>query len=121
MSKWVLKYDVNLAPLPKMILYESDDVHNESEWNSDDDNIIGDLDESEEKGWRFPKFFDFLGFHPYKEVVYLMHSSGNLECSKVQYLGQNLVNEYNRGMEMSFPYTPCLVDLLPERAHQKCS
>jgi hypothetical protein len=36
-------------------------------WNSDDDNIIDDSDD-EEEGFEYIKF---LGFHPYKEVIFL--------------------------------------------------
>ncbi|EAZ41932.1 hypothetical protein OsJ_26477 [Oryza sativa Japonica Group] len=114
---------------------ESDDDDDEeedqdsAEWNSDDDNIniIGDLSKNKEEEmsmWTFGSV-DLLGFHPYKEVIYLMDLDEvvayHLRSSKVQYLGCNRLNEYNRGMEKSFFYTPCFVDLIPEGAHQKSS
>uniref|UniRef100_I1QDK6 Uncharacterized protein n=2 Tax=Oryza glaberrima TaxID=4538 RepID=I1QDK6_ORYGL len=116
------------------ILDESDDDDDEeedqdsAEWNSDDDNIniIGDLSKNKEEMsmWTFGSV-DLLGFHPYKEVIYLIDLDEvvayHLRSSKVQYLGCNRLNEYNRGMEKSFFYTPCFVDLIPEGAHQKSS
>uniref|UniRef100_A0A0E0HTH7 F-box associated domain-containing protein n=1 Tax=Oryza nivara TaxID=4536 RepID=A0A0E0HTH7_ORYNI len=151
LTKWVVKYDLNLCPLTKLIeglfswhhakinkmwiLDESDDDDDEeedqdsAEWNSDDDNIniIGDLSKNKEEEmsmWTFGSV-DLLGFHPYKEVIYLMDLDEvvayHLRSSKVQYLGCNRLNEYNRGMEKSFFYTPCFVDLIPEGAHQKSS
>lgn len=117
------------------ILDESDDDDDEeedqdsAEWNSDDDNIniIGDLSKNKEEEmsmWTFGSV-DLLGFHPYKEVIYLMDLDEvvayHLRSSKVQYLGCNRLNEYNRGMEKSFFYTLCFVDLIPEGAHQKSS
>ena len=85
-------------------------VQQDACWNSDVDD--GSVDDNEEKGswW----YVEFLGFHPYKEVIFLCHGgSAAMACclnsSKVQYLGDiNLGGgTYNRGEREAFVYTPC--------------
>jgi hypothetical protein len=82
-------------------------------WNSDDDDII-DTAEENDNGLRGR--VRFLGFHPYKEVIFLrnvgiyysavaLHLNGN----KVQYLGGLHPGCYQRDMFDSFVYTPCLL------------
>uniref|UniRef100_M8BB21 Uncharacterized protein n=1 Tax=Aegilops tauschii TaxID=37682 RepID=M8BB21_AEGTA len=63
----------------------------------------------------YPKHFDILGFHPYKEVVYLNKTFGvvvyHLNNSKVQYLGNSRPESYyyshSNGIYDAFVYTPC--------------
>ncbi|CAN6381989.1 unnamed protein product [Urochloa humidicola] len=80
------------------------------DWNSDDDSIT---DIEEEDIW-FQRHDDFLGFHPYREVIFL-RGSGNsavayhLNSKKAQYLGDLGPRCYNRGLFDSFLYTPCLI------------
>lgn len=85
------------------------------EWDSDDDNVI------HTEGWGNRDFGGYiitvLGFHPYKEVVFLSEglSRGlayHLNTSKVQELGNLSPTQYGTFMgiqpfiEGSFPYTP---------------
>ncbi|KAL6644841.1 hypothetical protein ACP70R_016449 [Stipagrostis hirtigluma subsp. patula] len=86
------------------------------EWDSDNDNVLDDEDWAEE---RYDNIY-FLGFHPYKEIVFLMVSftgvAFHLNTSKVQYLGKLRPKEYythSAGVYESFPYTPCLIGELP--------
>ena len=79
-------------------------------WNSDDGDIIDVSDDEEESCFSYVRF---LGFHPYKEVVFLCDEGIAVAChlnsSKVQYLGPiHLGGIYNRGDRESFVYTPCL-------------
>jgi hypothetical protein len=57
-------------------------------WNSDDDNIIVDVLDDEREGHGY---VNFLGFRPYKEVIFLCCDSNavafHLNSPKVQYLG----------------------------------
>ena len=93
-------------------------------WNlddDDDDNITDDssndenVADGEEEGFR-DGYIKFLGFHPYKEVIFLC-SAGyaamafSLNSSKFQYLGPilHLAGAYNRGQHEAFVYTPCLI------------
>ncbi|GJN05080.1 hypothetical protein PR202_ga22681 [Eleusine coracana subsp. coracana] len=46
-----------------------DDYEYKEEWDSDDDNILDE--EEEEKEENYFEFVKFLGFHPYKEVIFL--------------------------------------------------
>ncbi|CAN6363641.1 unnamed protein product [Urochloa humidicola] len=77
------------------------------EWDSDDDNVIDDAD--------VDPYGDiyFLGFHPYKEVIFLSDlCSGvayHLDTCKTQYLGKLSLGVYNRGLDVSFVYTPCVI------------
>ncbi|CAN6247703.1 unnamed protein product [Urochloa humidicola] len=76
---------------------EEDEVEGQvvNEWDSDDDDIL-DIDESNWK-WGGGVIY-FLGFHPYKEVVFLgemLHVVAyHLRSSKAQYLGCNRPNGY---------------------------
>ncbi|CAO2142651.1 unnamed protein product [Urochloa humidicola] len=81
------------------------------DWNSDDDSIT---DIEEEDNCYFQSNADFLGFHPYREVIFL-RSPGNsavayhLNSKKAQYLGDLHLGGYSRGLFDSFVYTPCLI------------
>ncbi|CAL4990392.1 unnamed protein product [Urochloa decumbens] len=81
------------------------------DWNSDDDSIT-DIDE-EEDNFYFQSDVDFLGFHPYREVIFLGLGNSavayHLNSTKAQYLGDLNPRCYNRGLIDSFVYTPCLI------------
>jgi hypothetical protein len=74
---------------------------------------IADASDDEEEG--SGGYVVFLGFHPYKVVIFLCHGgyaavACSLNNSKVQYLGPiHLGDTYNRGERESFVYTPCLI------------
>lgn len=133
--KWILKYHVDLRPLSRRIQTlrhirneparilddDSEDKDNNDEnleWNSDDDYIL-DMEHNNMDNFYSNLFL--LGFHPYKEVVFLGISFSAVAChlrhSKAQYLGSlwpnGLHDEQTVGVHESFPYTPCLIDLLP--------
>lgn len=76
------------------------------EWDFDDGIVLKSTDnKSDEPCW--PYAMVFLGFHPYKEIVFLCVSSMalcyHLNTSKVQVLGSLQVTE----REWSFPYMSC--------------
>ncbi|VAH19701.1 unnamed protein product [Triticum turgidum subsp. durum] len=95
-------------------------VKSEVEWDSDNDNI-GD-NESEVVESYLP-YVSFLGFHPYKEVIFLDLLSlrravaYHLNTSIVQDLGNIWPNDYHvgnaGGIKKSFLYTPCLIADFP--------
>lgn len=134
---WELKHHIDLNPRtmiyqPKVInktwfLYGDNDEDGTNkipgrencEWNSDDDNILN-IDDDYEFSY---SYYSFLGFHPYKEIVFLEVSSFrgvayHLNSSKVQYLGKLRPKDYyqghSNGIYESFPYTPCMVGELSE-------
>ncbi|KAK3151250.1 hypothetical protein QOZ80_3AG0243560 [Eleusine coracana subsp. coracana] len=83
------------------------------DWDSDEDNIL-DEDGDEEQLTDSKRIY-FLGFHPYKEIIFLMTSSigiaYHLNTSKVQYLGRLIPNNYyslyrHAAVYESFLYTP---------------
>ncbi|XBH85679.1 hypothetical protein VPH35_073533 [Triticum aestivum] len=103
----------------------NDDVENKMvplkeniEWNSDDDNVMSNQGGCEEQ---YGHIY-FLGFHPYKEVIFLGLSfigvAYHLNSSKVQYLGKlrpkDYCTAYSNGIYESFMYTPCMVGELSE-------
>lgn len=61
--------------------------------------------------------FDILGFHPYKEVVFLVEPFGagahDLNSSKIRYLGNSCPKTYDQsqsnGIFESFVYTPRMI------------
>jgi hypothetical protein len=93
------------------------------EWNSDDENVLNIEDLSTSYGG-----ITFLGFHPYKDVVFLgltMSLVGvayHMKSSKVQYLGKMRSKDYDHsptnGIYESFPYTPCLIGELLKHASE---
>jgi hypothetical protein len=60
-------------------------------------------------------YVNFLGFHPYKEIIFSCIEdcyavASHLNSTKVQYLGTvHLAGTYNRGIRESFAYAPCLI------------
>lgn len=95
------------------------------EWNFNYDSVLGNGDEVEEYLWYDIKI---LGFHPYKEIVFMTTDSlqtgyaYHLNSSKIEGLGniyprdllffKELVNE-RENILSCFPYTPCWIDELP--------
>jgi hypothetical protein len=83
------------------------------EWNSDDDNVLRIEDYDTWSGE-----INFLGFHPYKEIIFLGLTSligvaFHLKSSKVHYLGKMRPSDYGKsptnGIYEVFPYTPCMI------------
>jgi hypothetical protein len=93
-------------------------VEEKFEWNSDEDNVL-DIEDAAEGN--YSKGYDFLGFHPYKEIVYLEFSKErgvayDWNGSKFQDLGSLEPEEYHyveQGIDASFPYTPCWMGEFP--------
>jgi hypothetical protein len=97
----------------------SPEVH--FEWDSDDDGIVpyeeedGDVVDEDAP-------ICILGFHPYKDVIFLMVSfiavAYHLSTSKVQLLGEShpmwyFTGKGSKGVDEAFPYTPCMIGDLP--------
>uniref|UniRef100_K3Z0P0 F-box domain-containing protein n=2 Tax=Setaria italica TaxID=4555 RepID=K3Z0P0_SETIT len=92
------------------------------EWDSDNDNLLPDNG----NGTGYKHHITFLGFHPYKEVIFLNDSSVrvlayHLNSSKIQDIGYIYPEEdvYSLGndrvwVERSFPYTPCWMRDFPQ-------
>jgi hypothetical protein len=105
-------------------------IENKFEWNSDNDedlDMVGEcyLDEEHYDNLD-PEDIEVLGFHPYKETVFLSASvrtglAYHLNGSKIEKLGniypkdyihfKALINERER--IKSFAYTPCWVEEFP--------
>ncbi|CAN6307062.1 unnamed protein product [Urochloa humidicola] len=84
-------------------------------WDSSDDCVVDYEDGDNDKDHEFENIF-FLGFHPYREVVFLMVSfvtvAYHLSTSKIQWLGKSLPRDYStrsKNVKESFPYTPCMI------------
>ncbi|KAM3296558.1 hypothetical protein ACQJBY_038744 [Aegilops geniculata] len=90
------------------------------DWDSDNDDFFTIKLDADE----YPKHFDILGLHPYKEVVYLTTVfevvGYHLNTSKVQYLGNSRPSPksyyygHSNGIFEAFVYTPCTVGELIE-------
>ncbi|CAL5034072.1 unnamed protein product [Urochloa decumbens] len=103
---------------------EEDEVQEFHEWNSDDDGIL-DIDKSKWRREWGGEAMNILGFHPYKDVIFLGQEyeviAYHLMSSKAQYLG----NTCPKGKYFSSPaylyesyvYTPCLIDSLPKNSN----
>ncbi|KAF7006334.1 hypothetical protein CFC21_021383 [Triticum aestivum] len=90
-------------------------VEEKFEWDSENDNILHKEDVVDAHG---SGYIDILGFHPYKEIVFLAVSmyrgiAYNFKDSKVQDLGYlypttcHLALPNECFITESFPYTPC--------------
>ncbi|CAN6309916.1 unnamed protein product [Urochloa humidicola] len=99
---------------------EEEEVVKEFQWDSDDDNILQIGDNSDD----YYRFYTVLGFHPYKEVVFLNESrrrglAYHFSNSKVQDLGNirpinyGAIAGHGAHIRMSFPYTPCWMGEYP--------
>uniref|UniRef100_I1PDY3 F-box domain-containing protein n=1 Tax=Oryza glaberrima TaxID=4538 RepID=I1PDY3_ORYGL len=120
-GEWDL-YDRNYDPSHFHSPNDEAPAENNFEWHSDDDDIVDNQCNSEERN--SGDYLTFLGFHPYKEVVFM--SSGSmkgfayhLKSSKLHCLGNLYPKHYkhfaqHEHIRESFPYTPCWVDELPE-------
>ncbi|KAM0923854.1 hypothetical protein ACQ4PT_005261 [Festuca glaucescens] len=155
-TKWVLKHDRDIFPiLPNLnfdkhynrpwILqefdywyeYDASEVSDEEDamadnnealveevkfdWDSDNDDVLEPGSENNKN------YLCILGFHPYKEVVFLSSWDRVLAyhwtSSKIQHLGKLFPNFYlKRRLSFhhpmvtgAFPYTPCWLGELPEK------
>ncbi|CAN6323075.1 unnamed protein product [Urochloa humidicola] len=99
---------------------DDEEVVKEFQWDSDDDNVLQIGDNVED----YYRFYYVLGFHPYKEVVFLNESrirglAYHFSNSKVQDLGNIRPRNYGAiaghgaHIKMSFPYTPCWMGEYP--------
>ncbi|KAJ1264731.1 hypothetical protein BS78_08G023500 [Paspalum vaginatum] len=141
--EWILKYEVEVGLYAKYIgampygkngrqpdgswiveednidmQYTDDDVETLSErsyeWDSDNDDIVN-IESQEYHFWS--QGLNIIGFHPFKEVVFMVEWFGVVAChlnsSKVQYLGNSRPKCYYRnhtnGIFESFVYTPCMI------------
>jgi hypothetical protein len=124
--EWMLKSDIILERAPRQarnvvggswILQEDDDnktpvLEDDSEWDLDDEKVV-DIEE-----WlkvNGAPVYEFLGFHPYKEIVLLRsHVSVvayHLNTSKARDLGH--IGQWSSDIQASFPYMPCWMGPLP--------
>lgn len=147
--EWVLKHDTNLKNFERedqlgrrwilqdvnhrKSLFERNGnkhgdyrapVEEKYDWNSDEDNII-DIEDNAEEGYRDDYYF--LGFHPYKEMVFLIlpgiKSRGmayDWNNSKFQDLGNVSPADFDPSCglpcgetDTAFPYTPCWMGEFP--------
>ncbi|XP_052150311.1 uncharacterized protein LOC127768723 [Oryza glaberrima] len=85
------------------------------EWISDDENV---LDNEDRVTGAYHGYIDIIGFHPYKESIFLSESlkrglAYHLSSSKVEDIGNLYPTSYNihlineRFITASFSYTPC--------------
>ena len=118
---WILQ-DINYYKYP----YDNDEhreiVEDNFEWNSDDDNILNTEDMAE--GF-YEGYISFLGFHPYKEIVFLNAAmtravAYHWNTSKFQDLGNIYPKDYLEvalhcvNIDTSFVYTLCWMEDLPQ-------
>ncbi|KAM3208033.1 hypothetical protein ACQJBY_062997 [Aegilops geniculata] len=106
---WVLKNDVNLEPVDGI---RGATVHDDFEWDTDNECIIGTTDWEKNEN---PTYFHCLGFHPYKEILLLHGALRTVACYfdslKFRDLGKM---DYGYGeIRESFPYASCWMRNLP--------
>ncbi|VAH18847.1 unnamed protein product [Triticum turgidum subsp. durum] len=99
-------------------------VEEKYDWNSDEDNII-DIEDNAGEGYHDGLYF--LGFHPYKEIAFLISSGRGARGMaydwnnlKFQDLGNVCPADFDpscglpRGeTDTAFPYTPCWIGEFP--------
>jgi len=111
--------------------YDDDGDQGQLEWSSDvEDGATGsngddgkdDIDDSWEKRfWRGTIWTAFLGFHPFKEVIFLHLSvqrgiAYHLDSSTIQDMGTLQIDrrDTTHRILLPFPYTPCWMGMFPE-------
>ncbi|KAK3143910.1 hypothetical protein QOZ80_4AG0306520 [Eleusine coracana subsp. coracana] len=136
--EWVLRHQIDMTPILCVLDYDEQiegpwilqDVSNNKdddnpsvkeknlEWDSDNDDVIN---VEYEAAQRHHGEITVLGFHPYKDVVFLnvvarRAVAYHLNCLVVQDLGNISPKDYDAvagvfaEILMSFPYTPCLME-----------
>ncbi|CAM0146000.1 unnamed protein product [Urochloa decumbens] len=118
-------YDENSDVEVNEVIVE-DKMEEKFEWDSDNDNVLEPGSRSNDS------YILFLGFHPYKEVVFLSDKfdrvlAYNWSSSKLQDLGKIFPKFYidhdlqfhHRLVSASFPYTPCWLGKLPEKLNSE--
>uniref|UniRef100_A0A8I6Y3Y0 Uncharacterized protein n=1 Tax=Hordeum vulgare subsp. vulgare TaxID=112509 RepID=A0A8I6Y3Y0_HORVV len=134
---WVLRHNISLHvdsdessrpwTLQDVNYYEEcgEDAKDEAivpqkfDWDSDSDNLIDPKSMADDES---PRYTGILGFHPFKEVVFLCvvlkrGLAYHLDGSKVQELGNIFPKCYGPShgihpfIEESFIYTPCWMEL----------
>ncbi|CAN6282851.1 unnamed protein product [Urochloa humidicola] len=114
---WILQ-DINYYSYPDGNDKHKEVVDDNFEWSSDDDSVLNteDMVEGHCNGYT-----NFLGFHPYKEIVFLNASlrraiAYHWNTSRFQDLGYIFPKNYHHiagqcvGIDRSFPYTPCWME-----------
>jgi len=103
-------------------------VEDNFEWNSDDDNVLSTEDMVEGR-YTAGYTISLLGFHPYREVVFLNAGLSRAvayhwNTSKFQDLGNICPKDYLdlaglvAAIETSFIYTPCWMEDFPQNSLQ---
>ena len=111
---WNYLYDVNSRQGDDDGANEGQVEHDAfDEWNSDDDGVLNVEDRIED----CDGYIGILGFHPYKEIIFLHRSQSrglayHLNSSKLEDLGSLLCTRIYDSIEWPFirsssPYTPC--------------
>ncbi|KAF8722825.1 hypothetical protein HU200_021953 [Digitaria exilis] len=83
------------------------------EWNSDDESILHNEDSGPSRCC--DGYLDILGFHPYKEIIFMHWSTRrvlayHLNSSKLEDLGHLRPNNMTvDDIGTTFPFTPCLI------------
>ncbi|KAG0528324.1 hypothetical protein BDA96_05G001500 [Sorghum bicolor] len=101
--------DEELDAPPAATAHDHDNEFAAAEWDFDKaDKIV--LEANKDKATKADTYpVDFIGFHPYKNIVFFSLSSRttsyNLSTSKVQQLGGDVCLPV--GIRTCFPYTPC--------------
>uniref|UniRef100_A0ACD5XH23 Uncharacterized protein n=2 Tax=Avena sativa TaxID=4498 RepID=A0ACD5XH23_AVESA len=114
---WIIEdinYDASHSPSP----IDMKEVEDEFGWNSDNENT---LDTRHGARNHYNGSISILGFHPYREVIFLNASfmrglAYNINSSKLEDLGSIYPKDYSSMhmfIEQSFPYTPCWIGKLP--------
>uniref|UniRef100_A0A0D9XUF4 Uncharacterized protein n=1 Tax=Leersia perrieri TaxID=77586 RepID=A0A0D9XUF4_9ORYZ len=129
--EWILNYQHDLRPVANQIdsikilgeqinghwILEEDDVdtseNKDHDWDSDNDDFLAIQVGDDGHDYAY---FDILGFHPYKDVIFLelafRTAAYHLDSSKIQYLGYSCPKcYYHNHTEIyeSFVYTPCII------------
>ncbi|KAL6859208.1 hypothetical protein ACP4OV_018210 [Aristida adscensionis] len=114
-DEWRVIYNYNnKEEVPPAVAHGDDEFVADDEWDFDNaDIVIDEAKDNKPTEADVPSPEDFLGFHPYKEIVFFSLRAGtisyNLNTSKVQRLGGSV--SIPVGLSTSFPYTPCLLTL----------
>ncbi|CAM0946644.1 unnamed protein product [Alopecurus aequalis] len=111
-GSWIMahvNYNFNQASNP--IYNKEASVQDKLEWNSDNEDVF-----ETRIGAHTNEHITILGFHPYKEVIFLSEYSQrgfayHLDQSKLEDLGSMRPKGfefcYIKNIDQSFPYTPC--------------
>ena len=114
---WIVEENIKIQDTDHDVEPQSEEGY---EWDSDNDDTFT-INTERQEYFDYDQHLNIIGFHPYKEVVFMVRRfqvvAYHLNSTKIQYLGNSRPkychHSFWNHIRESFLYTPCMIgDLL---------